>query len=137
MGTRSAETLAQLIATAAGERGRGLTYSQLSERSIDPETGYKASANILNRIALGADVKINPRLVRAITAGLGLPPARVEAAAHRQFIGFAAVDPNLGGGGDDDEVIRVARRPGVTPPDDSGVEEFVRRSRRDGTPDQG
>lgn len=137
MAPQGTETLAQLIAAAAGERGRGLTYAQLSERSVDPETGYKASANLLNRIALGADVKINPKLIRAVTAGLGLPPARVEAAATRQFIGFAAVDPGLGGGGEDDEVIRVARRTGATAADSSGVEEFVRRSRRDDTPDQG
>jgi hypothetical protein len=107
----SAETLAQLIADVAGERGSGLTYAQLSDRSVDPDSGYKPSANLLNRIALGADIKINPPLIRAITAGLGLPASRVEAAAHRQFIGpYVAVDPGLAAG-DDDEVRSSCGRP--------------------------
>ncbi|SEO82686.1 hypothetical protein [Actinacidiphila rubida] len=134
---REAETLAQLIADAIGERGSGLTYLQLSERSVDPETGYRPSANLLNRIALGTDIKVNPPLIRAITEGLGLPASRVEAAAHRQYIGpYVAVDPGLGGGGEDDEVIRAATRHGVTPAADGGVGEFVRRSRDEDAPDQ-
>jgi hypothetical protein len=132
----SAETLAQLIADVAGERGSGLTYAQLSDRSVDPDSGYKPSANLLNRIALGVAVKINPPLIRAITAGLGLPASRVEAAAHRQFIGpYVAVDPGLGGG-HDDEVIRAATRDGATPPAGGGVEEFVRTSREEDSSDQ-
>jgi hypothetical protein len=136
MASRGSETLAQLVAAAAGERGSGLTYAQLSERSIDPESGYRPSANLLNRIGRGESVKLNQPLIAAITAGLGLPPARVEAAATRQFIGYAAIDPGLSGG-DDDEVIRVARRPGATPGDGGQVEDFVRRSREEDTPDQG
>lgn len=137
MGTRATETLTQLIYAAAGERGSGITYDELSKRSVDPESGYRPSANLLNRIGRGESVKLNPPLIAAITVGLGLPAARVEAAAARQFIGYAAIDPGLGGGGEDDEVIRAARRKGATASDDSGVEEFVSRSRRDGTPDQG
>lgn len=137
MAPQGTETLAQLVHAAAGERGSGLTYAQLSERSVDPETGYRPSANLLNRIGLGADVKINPPLVRAVTVGLGLPAARVEAAATRQFIGYAAIDPDLGGGGEDDETIRVARRRGSTHGKSAGVEDFVSRSRRDDDPDQG
>lgn len=137
MSPRDPETLTQLIASVAGERGSGLTYAQLAERSVDPEGGYRPSANLLNRIGRGEQVKLNPSLIRAITAGLGLPAARVEAAATRQFIGMAAIDPGLGGGGDDDEVIRVARRAGVTPGDSRRVEEFVRQSRDDDTPDKG
>lgn len=136
MASRGSETLAQLVAAAAGERGSGLTYAQLSERSVDPESGYRPSANLLNRIGRGETVKLNPPLVAAITEGLGLPPARVQAAAARQFIGYAAIDPGLGGGGDDDEVIRAARPAGTTPRDDGGVKGFVRRSREEGTPDQ-
>jgi hypothetical protein len=137
MGKRSVETLTQLVYAVAGERGSGLTYAQLSERSVDPESGYRPSANLLNRIGRGEDVKINHKLIAAITAGLGLPAARVEAAAARQFIGYAAIDPGLGGGGEDDEVIRAARKGGTTPAQSPGVEEFVRRSRRDDASDQG
>jgi len=137
MRPQDTETLAQLVADAAGTRGSGLTYDQLRDRSIDEETGYQPSSNTLNRIALGADVKINQKLIRAVAAGLGLPLPRVQAAAARQYIGYDVVDPGLGGGGDDDEVIRVAERRGTTPGDGTGVEEFVRRSRRESPPDQG
>lgn len=136
MAPRGDETLTQLIAEAAGTRGKGLTYDQLAERSVDPKTGYRPSANLLNRIGRGESVKLNPPLVAAITAGLGLPPARVQAAATRQFIGYAAIDPGLGGGGDDDEVIRAARRTDATRSDGRAVEEFVRRSREDDTSEQ-
>lgn len=130
------ETLAQLVAAVAGTRGVGLTYEQLAERSIDPEGGYRPSANLLNRIGRGESVKLNPPLIRAITVGLGLPAVRVEAAAHRQFIGqFAAVDPGLGDAGDD-EVIRVARRAGVTRGDGTRVEGFVRQSRSEDVADE-
>lgn len=136
MASRGDETLTQLIAEVAGTRGKGLTYEQLSERSIDPKTKYQPSANLLNRIGRGEPVKLNQPLIAAIVAGLGLPAARVEAAATRQFIGYAAIDPGLGGGGDDDEVIRVARRADGTASDGRRVEEFVRRSREDDTPEQ-
>lgn len=135
--SRSSETLAELIHAAAGDRGTGLTYDQLAERSVDPETGYQPSANLLNRIARGLPPKVNPQLIRAITAGLGLPPARVEAAAHREYIGpYAAVDPGLGGGGEDDEVIRAATRRGATPRKRGGVGAFVRTSRDEDADDR-
>lgn len=133
---RRTETLAELIADAAGARGSGMTYAELSERSIDRDTGYRPSANLLNRIARGESVKLNPPLIRAIIEGLRLPAERVEAAAHRQFIGLAAVDPGLGGGGEDDEVIRAAMPKGSTPARNGGVADFVRESRRDDASDQ-
>lgn len=138
MTTRDTETLADLINAKAGKRsGSPMSFDDLSKVSIDEESGYRPSGSMLWKIANHQGLKVNPELVRALTAGLGLPPARVEAAAHRQFIGpYAAVDPSLGGGGDDDEVIRVARRAGVTPGDGRRVEEFVRRSREEDAPDQ-
>jgi hypothetical protein len=127
---RDAETLTDLVAAVAGTRGRGLTYEQLEEQSVDPKSGYRASRNLLNSIGRGQYVKINPKLVRAVAAGLGLPLVRVAAAAHRQYIGpWEAVDPGLGGGGEDDEVIRVAQRDDASPASGTGVEEFVQRSR--------
>ncbi|MGW5352254.1 hypothetical protein ACWERV_17295 [Streptomyces sp. NPDC004031] len=132
MAPQGSETLTQLIAAAAGDRGRGMTYAELAKKSIDPVTKYQPSPNLLNKIGRGEYVKLNPPLVGAIIAGLGLPPARVHAAAHRQYIGeWEAVDPGLGGGGEDDEVIRVAQRGDATPGGGTGVEEFVRRSRED------
>lgn len=130
MSARS-ETLTQLVADAAGRRGHGLTYDQLSTRSVDPATGYRPSRNLLNRIGTGQDIKINPALIGAIAAGLGLPLHRVQAAAARQYLGWQAVDPEVAGGGEGDEVIRVAQRQGVTAGDRPRVEEFVRQSRDD------
>ena len=79
---------------------------------------------------------MNPALIHAIAAGLRLPTERVQAAAARQYLGWEVVDPGLSGGGDDDEVVRVAKRAGVTPSDGSRVEGFVRESRRDDASDE-
>lgn len=137
MTTRDTETLADLINARAGKRsGKALSFDDLSEVSVDPKSGYRPAGSYLWKISKGQDVKINPTLIRAIATGLGLPLERVQAAAARQYLGWEAVDPGLGGGGDDDEVIRVARRAGATPSDGGRVEEFVRRSREEDTPDQ-
>lgn len=137
MTTRDTETLADLINAKAGKRsGKALSFDDLSEVSVDPQSGYRPAGSYLWKISKGQDVKINPSLIRAIAAGLGYPLERVQAAAARQYLGWEAVDPGLGGGGDDDEVIRAARRTGVTPGDGTGVEEFVRRSREEDTPEQ-
>lgn len=80
------ETLAQLVQD--GISG-GVTYAQLSRRSVDPDSGYRPSANLLWKIGTGRDVKINPPLVAAIAAGLSLSPVRVQAAAAYQFTGYA------------------------------------------------
>lgn len=136
MTTRETETLADLINARAGKRsGAPLSFEQLSEISVDRETAYQPSASYLWKIANGEDVKINPRLIRAIAAGLELPLDRVQTAAARQYLGWQAVDPGIAGG-DDDEVIRVARRDGVTPGDSSRVERFVRQSRDEDTSDE-
>lgn len=63
---------------------------QLSERSIDPESGYQVSANMLWKVARQKGVKLNPELVRAIAAGLRIPPERAGAAAAYEFAGFVA-----------------------------------------------
>jgi hypothetical protein len=138
MTTRDTETLADLINAKAGKRsGSPMSFEDLSKISVDERSGYRPSGSMLWKIAHHQGIKVNPDLVRAVAAGLGLPLDRVEAAAHRQYIsGYAAVDPGLGGGGDDDEVIRAARRVGSTPGDDGGVEEFVRKSREDDAPEQ-
>lgn len=132
MAPQGDETLTDLVYAAAGIRGQGITYEELAKNSIDPKTKYQPSANLLNRIGRGESIKPNPPLIRAITAGLDLPPARVQAAAHRQYIGdWEAVDPGLGGGGDEDEVIRVAQRDESNAAGNAGVEDFVRQSRAD------
>lgn len=87
----SKETMAQLVAAHAGT-GRELTFAALAQRSVDPRTGYQPSPNLLWRIASGEMVKVNPALVRAVTAGLGLPPERIARAAAVQFIGWVPGD---------------------------------------------
>jgi len=112
MAANGEETLAHLVADRAGA-GRTYTFVALSERSIDPQSGYKPSANLLWKIAQGDSVKVNPALIRAVAAGLDLPLARVAEAATRQFIGYVVDDPFVADHGED-VVVRVAHRPGQT-----------------------
>ncbi|MDT0472965.1 hypothetical protein RM863_12610 [Streptomyces sp. DSM 41014] len=131
MTTRDAETLAQLVSDQAG-RGRKFTFEQLADRSVDPESGYKPSPNLVWSIASGKSVKLNPPLVRALAAGLGLPPARVADAAHRQFLGWYATDPASDTrDSSDDAIYRVATKEGVTPEQMPAVEAFFEQLRRE------
>lgn len=133
MTTRDAETLAQLVSARAG-KGKDYTFEQLANRSVDPESGYKPSPNLVWKIASGQDVKINPPLVKALAAGLGLPPKRVADAAYRQFIGWFSSEPPFeveGDDDDDDAVYRVARAAGVTPDQMPAVKEFFEELRKE------
>ena len=133
MTTRDAETLAQLVSEQAG-KGKKYTFEQLANRAVDPQTGYKPSPNLVWSIASGKGVKINPPLVRALAAGLDLPPSRVEAATHRQFIGWYASEPPFetpDAGGDDDAVYRVAAAHGVTADQMPAVQELFERLRKE------
>ena len=139
MSTRDAETLADLVNEYAGKgpgRGAKMTFEELAEKSVDPKSRYKPSANLLWRIAAGESIKVNPKLVQAIAAGLegsGVPATRVGAAAARQFLGWDVAQLTQG---DDElaagEVIQVARAAGVTPDDMPAVRAFFQglRSRR-------
>ena len=134
MTTRDTETLADLVSERAGKgpgRGPKLTFEQLSDKSVDPVSGYKPSANHLWRISAGHDVKVNPRLVRAIAAGLGVDRTRVLAAAARQFLGWEAGDlPDAEVDEERDEVVKVARSSGVTPEEMPAVRQFFDELRR-------
>lgn len=88
--TNGMETLAGLVA-AAVDRGE-VTFAQLSERAVDPETGYQPSANMLWKVARQKGVKLNPALVRAIAVGLRLPEPRVQLAAAYEFAGLVATE---------------------------------------------
>lgn len=135
MTTRDAETLAQLVAERAG-KGRPDTFEELANRSVDPETGYSPSANLVWTISKGDNVKINPPLIRALAVGMRLHPDRVGDAAHRQFIGAwrSAQPPFETSGEDDDAVYRVAVAAGATPEQMPAVKEFFDelRKERDG-----
>lgn len=126
MTTGEVETLAHLVAERAGT-GRALTFAALSERSVDPETGYQPSANLLWKISKAMEIKVNPALIRAIAAGLGLPHQRVAAAATRQYIGYEIGDPFNGEYGD----VLVAHRPGMTAEDMPIVRSILERWERE------
>lgn len=93
--TTGPETLTQLVGDVAGE-GKPLTFVQLAAKSVDPDTGYKPSPNLLWRIAAGQSIKVNPELVRAIAAGIEQPLERVQAAAAYQFVGYLAAPLGAG-----------------------------------------
>lgn len=82
-------TLAELVEREAGT-GRPLTFQQLHERCVDADTGYQPSANLLWRIAVGHEIKVNPPLVRAVAAGLGVDLRTAQLAAAKQYIGLEA-----------------------------------------------
>jgi hypothetical protein len=124
-----AETLADLVAGRAGA-GRQYTFVALSERSIDPESGYRPSANLLWKVAKGESVKVNPELIRAIAQGLGLSIDRVARAATLQFIGYVVDDPFDGhrAGG---VTVHVVHEPGSVEADLPMAQEFVDEVLRD------
>jgi hypothetical protein len=133
MTTRDAETLAQLVNEQAG-RGKRYTFEQLANRSVDPESNYKPSPNLVWTISKGQSVKMNPPLVRALAAGLSLPPKRVADAAHRQFLGWYSEEPDVEVSADEEDedvVYRVAAAAGVTPEQMPAVEEFFDRLRKE------
>lgn len=133
MTTRDAETLAQLVSEQAG-KGRKYTFEQLAGRSVDPESGYSPSPNLVWKVASGQDVKMNPPLVRALAAGLNLSPQRVADAAHRQFLGWYAAEPTVERTPEDDAddaVYRAAAAAGVSPEQMPAVEEFFEGLRKE------
>lgn len=138
MTTRDTETLAQLVSEQAGE-GKRYTFKELANRSVDPESGYSPSPNLVWTIASGKSVKLNKELVRALAAGLGLPPQRVADAAHRQFLGWYSSEPSdevtaveEGEEEGEDVVYRVAAKAGITPRQMPAVKAFYKVLREEG-----
>ncbi|TXS55219.1 hypothetical protein [Streptomyces sp. t39] len=131
MTSRDTETLAELMSARAGQRGSGLpTWEQVSERAVDPDSGYRPSANLLWKVASGQDVKVNPPLMRAIAAGFSLPLERVQAAAARQFLGWQIGDPFSTPAGDTDAVVRVAHRAGAEGEGMPATRAFIEQARK-------
>lgn len=127
--TQHAETLTQLLRERVGD-GRQYTYRSFLERAIDPETQYTPSRNTVWKVVHGQEVKVNPPLIRALAAGMGLRLERVQNAAIRQYIGYRADDPFHGEGAPDgDEVVRVAHAPGMTSDDLPLTRRFLEDSR--------
>lgn len=85
--TRELETLTDLVAARVGP-GRDMTYRKFTELAIDPKTKHHPSRDVLWKISKNKPVKVDPAIVRAVAAGLGLPEGRVMAAAAYQYTGL-------------------------------------------------
>jgi hypothetical protein len=85
------ETLSSLVQSrvgGAGEDGR-MTYQEFLSKAIDPETGYRPSISIVQRLMKGEPIKLNKQLVRAIAAGLpGISEFKVKVAASYEYAGL-------------------------------------------------
>lgn len=85
--TEPKETLSSLVRSQVGPEGE-MTYQAFLKRAVDPETGYRPSISIVQRLAKSQPVKINPPLVRAVAAGLkDVSLRRAQSAAFREYIG--------------------------------------------------
>lgn len=90
MPTDAPETLTDLVMATLAPQGRD-TIDTLYERCTDPATGYHPARTTVWKLASpdrAETVKINPRIVGAVAAGLGISPTRVRAAAAYQFTGY-------------------------------------------------
>jgi transcriptional regulator with XRE-family HTH domain len=86
-----APTLRDMVKSA---NDSGLTYEQLAKNAVDPRTGHKASGGFINDIARGQVNRLpEPRNLRAIAAGLGVPYERVRQAAILQWLPPEEADP--------------------------------------------
>ena len=78
--------LAQLVSDALREHD--LSLRTFADRAIDPETGYRLSHSLANKIRTGRSFRPTPRVMRAIAAGARKPLAVVQSAAAAQFLGM-------------------------------------------------
>jgi transglutaminase-like putative cysteine protease len=107
------DALTRLVQEHVG-RGRRLTFRAFEDQAVDPLTGYRISKSTAQELTRGHQIKITPPVLRAIAAGIGEDPARVRAAAIRQYIGIEVTDPFQTPADGDDTVVRVAHEVGAT-----------------------
>lgn len=88
--SKEPETLTRLVADRVGDGRELMSYRAFERRAVDPDSGYQPSRNTIWKIRHGKPVNVDPHLVGAIAAGLGLPPERVQAAAAYQYTGYVA-----------------------------------------------
>ncbi|CAM5265823.1 putative protein OS=Streptomyces fumanus OX=67302 GN=GCM10018772_04750 PE=4 SV=1 [Streptomyces fumanus] len=65
-----------------------MTFRAFEEQAVDPVTGYRISKSTAQELTRGHQIKVTPQVLRAVAAGLGEDPAKVRAAAIRQYIGI-------------------------------------------------
>lgn len=117
--TREPETLTELVAARVGVPG-GMTYRKFDE--LAEAAGHKLRKSVLHKIAKGQQVIIDPSVVAAVADVLGLPEARVQAAAAYQYTGLVLTE--VAGGA----VLHDPAVDGDTPE----AEKAVRRQRQRG-----
>ncbi|MEU5424007.1 hypothetical protein AB0H73_00125 [Streptomyces olivoreticuli] len=101
-----------------------MTYRKLAELAVDPKTGTQVGHSTIWRIAHEAPIKIDPAVVRAIAAAVGLPDREVQIAAAQEFVGLVATDAV--GASTPGATVVVAHVPGMTAGDMPKVQEMLR-----------
>lgn len=84
--------LAKLVTEAMTKRE--LSLRAFADLAVDPDTGYRMSHSLANRIRTGRGFKPTPQLMRAIAAGTGRPMREVQEAAAAQFLGTEPPSPD-------------------------------------------
>ncbi|WP_052707463.1 hypothetical protein [Streptomyces rubellomurinus] len=85
------DALTALVRQAASQPGASLRG--LARLTIDPETGYKIGQTWLHELIHGNISRApEPKFLRALAAGIGLPLARVQQAAAAQFLEYTATE---------------------------------------------
>ncbi|MFF7308103.1 hypothetical protein [Streptomyces sp. NPDC008137] len=105
--------LSQLIQEA--NHARGLSYQDMANRAIDPESGTKLAKQALQKLVRTPPV--NPPSIeqmRAIANGIGRPLRHVQEAVARQWLQYEATEL---AGYDADVRIIVAHLAGKSPED--------------------
>lgn len=93
--------LSQLIQDV---NNRGLSYSKMSARAVDPETGIKLSKPYLQRLVVNPPANApSPAQMRALAVALGASIRRIKAAAAEQWLEYEATE--LAGYNDDVRII--------------------------------
>ncbi|MFF5473402.1 hypothetical protein [Streptomyces achromogenes] len=93
--------LSQLIQDA---NDRGLSYSKMSQRAVDSESGIRLSKPYLQRLVANPPASPpNPAQMRALSAALSVSLRRVKVAAAEQWLEYEATE--LAGYNDEVRII--------------------------------
>jgi len=124
------DALTRLVQQHVGP-GRPITIRAFAAAAVDPTSKERLSKSTVGNLVQGHAIKVNPRVVGAIAAGLRLPLATVQAAAMEQYIGVVVDDPFDTEPGNTDAVVRVAHNAAESG-DAPEVRAFIERARSDG-----
>ncbi|MEV0438990.1 hypothetical protein AB0I84_07800 [Streptomyces spectabilis] len=102
-----------------------MTYRKLADRMTDPVTGYVISPSTVFKVTKGQAIRIEPKVIRAFAAGLGLPLRTVQLAAAAEYVGLVADDPLRAS--TDEAAVVVAHVPGLAAADMPKVREMLER----------